>query len=113
MSSTAPVTELRQMSAEGSDGSGGSLLPVIRGGDCHPRPPPGCSDSTSSTSIADTPCWTPVWSRPRMQPTRPAPRGQGDVARIVPLVIGTVLFVSGVVIFGRVPSTLDHVLAER
>ena len=43
----------------------------------------------------------------------PAPRGQGDVARIVPLVIGTVLFVSGVVIFGRVPSTLDHVLAER
>ena len=56
MSSTAPVTELGQMSAEGSDGSGGALLPVIRGGDCHPRPPPGCSDSTSSTSIADTPC---------------------------------------------------------
>jgi hypothetical protein len=31
----------------------------------------------------------------------------------VPVVIGTVLSISGVVTFGRVPSTLDHMLAER
>ena len=112
MSSTAPVTELGRMSAEGSDGSG-ALLPVIRGGDCHPRTPPG------------------RWTRPRRRPSRtrrvgrrsgrgprmqPTPRllvGRVTSPRIVPLVIGTVLFVSGVVIFGRVPSTHDHVLAER
>ena len=39
--------------------------------------------------------------------------GQGDGAWVVPAVIGTVLSISGVVIFGRVPSTLDHMLAER
>ena len=39
--------------------------------------------------------------------------GQGDGAWVVPVVIGTVLSISGVVIFGRVPSTLDHMLAER
>jgi hypothetical protein len=32
---------------------------------------------------------------------------------VVPVVIGMVLSISGVVIFGRVPSTLDRVLAER
>ena len=36
----------------------------------------------------------------------------GDSAWVVPTVIGTVLTVSGVVIFGRVPTTLDHTLAE-
>lgn len=35
-----------------------------------------------------------------------------DLAGWVPLVIGTVLVISGVAIFGRVPSTLDRVLAE-
>jgi uncharacterized membrane protein len=39
--------------------------------------------------------------------------GQDDGAWAVPVTIGTVLAVSGVVIFGRVPSTLDHMLAER
>ena len=34
-------------------------------------------------------------------------------AWVVPLVIGTVLSVSGVVIFGRVPATLGRILAER
>ena len=34
--------------------------------------------------------------------------GQGDGAWAVPVVIGTVLSISGVVIFGRVPSILDH-----
>ena len=37
--------------------------------------------------------------------------GQGDGAA-VPVVIGTVLAISGVVIFGRVPSTVEHSLAE-
>ena len=36
----------------------------------------------------------------------------GQTAWVVPLVIGTVLSVSGVVIFGRVPSILDGLLAE-
>ena len=35
-----------------------------------------------------------------------------DAAWAVPVAIGTVLSVSGVVIFGRVPSTLDRMLAE-
>jgi uncharacterized membrane protein len=39
--------------------------------------------------------------------------GQGDGAWVVPVAIGTVLSISGVVIFGRVPSTLDRMLAER
>ena len=39
--------------------------------------------------------------------------GQGDGAWVVPVVIGTVLSISGVVIFGRVPSTLDHMLVEE
>ena len=39
--------------------------------------------------------------------------GQGDGSWVVPVVIGTVLSISGVVIFGRVPSTLDHMLAEQ
>ncbi len=39
--------------------------------------------------------------------------GQGDGSWVVPLVIGTVLSISGVVIFGRVPSILDHMLAEE
>ena len=39
--------------------------------------------------------------------------GDGHSAWVVPAVIGTVLSISGVVIFGRVPSTLDHMLAER
>ena len=34
-------------------------------------------------------------------------------AWVVPLAIATVLSLSGVVIFGRVPSTLDRMLAER
>jgi len=36
--------------------------------------------------------------------------GQGDGSWAVPVVIATVL---SVVIFGRVPSTLDHMLAEQ
>jgi uncharacterized membrane protein len=39
--------------------------------------------------------------------------GQGDGGWVVPVVIGAVLFISGVVIFGRVPSSLDRMLAER
>jgi hypothetical protein len=38
---------------------------------------------------------------------------QDVVAWVVPAAIATVLFISGVVIFGRVPSTLDRLLAER
>jgi uncharacterized membrane protein len=38
--------------------------------------------------------------------------GLDTPAWVVPVVIGTVLTVSGVVIFGRVPSILDRVLAE-
>ena len=34
-------------------------------------------------------------------------------AWVVPAAIGTVLSISGVVIFGRVPSTLERLLAER
>ncbi len=39
--------------------------------------------------------------------------GQDAGSWVVPLTIGTVLCLSGVVIFGRVPSTLDRMLAER
>jgi uncharacterized membrane protein len=39
--------------------------------------------------------------------------GQGLSAWVVPVVIATVLTVSGVIIFGRVPSTLSHMLAKR
>ena len=39
--------------------------------------------------------------------------GPGDGGWAVPVVIGTVLSISGVVIFRRVPSILDHMLAER
>ena len=39
--------------------------------------------------------------------------GQDLSAWVVPAVIGTVLTVSGVIIFGRVPSTLSHMLAKR
>lgn len=39
--------------------------------------------------------------------------GQDLAAWVVPVVIGTVLSISGVVIFGRVPSILDRMLAER
>ncbi len=39
--------------------------------------------------------------------------GQGDGSWVVPVVIGTVLSISGVIIFVRVPSTLDRMLAER
>jgi len=39
--------------------------------------------------------------------------GQDLAAWVVPVVIGTVLFISAVIIFGRVPSTLDRMLAER
>ncbi len=40
--------------------------------------------------------------------------GQEDIgAWVVPVAIATVLSISGVVIFGRVPSILDRVLAER
>jgi len=42
-----------------------------------------------------------------------AAAGQGDGSWSVPVVIGAVLAISGVLIFGRVPSTLDHMLAER
>ncbi len=38
---------------------------------------------------------------------------QGDGAWPVPVVIGAVLLISGIVIFGKVPSTLDRMLAER
>ncbi len=39
--------------------------------------------------------------------------GDGDGGWVVPVVIGTVLCIGGVVIFGRVPSTVGHMLAER
>jgi uncharacterized membrane protein len=39
--------------------------------------------------------------------------GHGDGAWTVPVVIGTVLSISAVIIFGRVPSIVDHMLAER
>jgi hypothetical protein len=39
--------------------------------------------------------------------------GQEIGAWAVPMAIATVLAISGVVIFARVPSTLDRVLAER
>jgi hypothetical protein len=39
--------------------------------------------------------------------------GQGEGTWAVPVMIGTVLLLSGVVIFGRVPSILDRVLAQR
>ena len=39
--------------------------------------------------------------------------GQDVGAWVVPAVIGTVLSFSGIVIFGRVPSILDRMLAER
>jgi uncharacterized membrane protein len=39
--------------------------------------------------------------------------GQDLSAWVVLAVIGTVLTVSGVIIFGRVPSTLDRMLAKR
>jgi hypothetical protein len=39
--------------------------------------------------------------------------GQGDGSWAVPVVIATVLSISGVVIFGRVPSTVDHMFAEQ
>ena len=39
--------------------------------------------------------------------------GQDVGAWVVPATIGTVLLISGVVIFGRVPSTLDRILADR
>ena len=39
--------------------------------------------------------------------------GRDVAAWVVPVAIGTVLSISGVVIFGRVPSTLDRMLAER
>jgi uncharacterized membrane protein len=39
--------------------------------------------------------------------------GQDVGVWVVPVAIGTVLCASGVVIFWRVPSILDHVLAER
>ena len=39
--------------------------------------------------------------------------GQDGRAWVVPVTIGTVLTISGVVIFGRVPSTVDRMLAER
>ena len=39
--------------------------------------------------------------------------GQDLSAWVLPVVIGTVLSVSGVIIFGRVPSSFERVLAER
>jgi uncharacterized membrane protein len=39
--------------------------------------------------------------------------GEGDGSWGVPVVIGIVLSISGVVIFARVPSTVEHMLAER
>ena len=38
---------------------------------------------------------------------------QDGGAWVVPTTIGAVLFISGVVIFGRVPAILDRMLAER
>lgn len=38
--------------------------------------------------------------------------GQGPAAWVMPVVIGTVLTASGLMIFGRVPSILDRLLAE-
>ncbi len=38
---------------------------------------------------------------------------QGDGAWAIPVTIGAVLLISGVIIFGRVPSTVDRMLAER
>jgi hypothetical protein len=39
--------------------------------------------------------------------------GQDVRAWVVPVAIATVLSISGVVIFGRVPLILDRLLAER
>ena len=39
--------------------------------------------------------------------------GQDLAAWVVPVVIATVLTISGVAIFGRVPSILDRLLTER
>ena len=39
--------------------------------------------------------------------------GPGDGSWAVPVVIATVLSISGVVIFGRVPATVDRMLAEQ
>jgi uncharacterized membrane protein len=39
--------------------------------------------------------------------------GQDAEAWVVPVTIATVLSISGIVIFGRVPSTIDRMLAER
>jgi hypothetical protein len=39
--------------------------------------------------------------------------GQDLASWVVPVVIGTVLTISGIIIFVRVPSTLDRMLAER
>ena len=39
--------------------------------------------------------------------------GQDVAAWVVPVAIGTVLSISGLVIFGRVPRILDRVLTER
>ena len=39
--------------------------------------------------------------------------GQDGGAWIVPVAIGTVLCITGVIIFRKVPSILDHMLAER
>ena len=39
--------------------------------------------------------------------------GQGVGAWVIPVTIAAVLSISGVVIFGRVPSILDRMLAER
>jgi hypothetical protein len=38
--------------------------------------------------------------------------GQGDGSWIVPVVILTVLAVSAIVIFGRVPATLDRTMVD-
>ena len=38
--------------------------------------------------------------------------GPGDGGWVVPLVIGAVLSISGVVIFARVPSTIDRLIGE-
>jgi hypothetical protein len=47
-----------------------------------------------------------------MRATSRRSQREDGAAWVVPLVIGTVLSVSGVVIFGRVPSILDGMLAE-
>lgn len=39
--------------------------------------------------------------------------GQDVGAWVVPATIGTVLCISGVIIFGRVPATIHRILAER